>query len=320
MLSHGSPVGSATRLGARLPNNALQESLSKRFRRLLSGDPNGIPPWLDVVAKGDQPGLYLPHHAPWIVHADFATLVGGVRALLMQALHPGSLGGVSQHSRYEEDPLGRLSGTIRWLTVTTFGSLEAIQGEANRVNRMHDKVVGKYETAVGEQRPYRAADPELLLWVHVAFMDSFLRAHQNYSRKPIPGGADEYVRLWADSVKPLGLESAPNSEAELLATLDNFKPDLVVSEKTRKVIHWIKKAPLPLLAKPVYALLFHSALASLPNEYRQMIGLRSLPLWLLRPTTTTLLRLMRFAIGPDSPIEDAAKARLVRAGVWKPSN
>jgi uncharacterized protein (DUF2236 family) len=250
------------------------------------------------------------------VHADFATLVGGVRALLMQALHPGSLGGVSQHSRYEQDPIGRLSGTIRWLTVTTFGSLEAIQGEAGRVNRLHDKVVGKYETAEGEQRPYRAADPDLLLWVHVAFMDSFLRAHQNYSKKPIPGGADEYVRLWADSVNALGLASAPMSEAELISTLDCFRSKLVVTDKTKQVIHWIRKAPLPALAKPVYALLFHSALASLPDEYRTMIGIRSWPLWFTRPVTTTLLRLMRVSIGPESPIEDAAKARLKRAGVW----
>lgn len=297
-----------------MPNNALQESLSLRFRRLLTGDPQGIPPWLEIVAKGDEPGLYLPNQAPWIVHADFATLVGGVRALLMQALHPGSLGGVSQHSRYEQDPIGRLSGTIRWLTVTTFGSLEAIQGEANRVNRLHDKVVGKYETAAGEQRPYKAADPDLLLWVHVAFMDSFLRAHQNYSVKPIPGGADEYVRLWADSVKPLGLASAPMSESELIQTLEGFKPLLVVTEKTKQVIHWIKKAPLPAIAKPVYALLFHSALASLPADYRAMIGIRSWPLWFTRPVTTTLLRIMRASIGPESPIEDAAKARLRRAG------
>jgi uncharacterized protein (DUF2236 family) len=232
----------------------------------------------------------------------------------MQALHPGSLGGVSQHSRYEQDPIGRLSGTIRWLTVTTFGSLEAIQGEANRVNRLHDKVVGKYETAAGEQRPYKAADPDLLLWVHVAFMDSFLRAHQNYSVKPIPGGADEYVRLWADSVKPLGLASAPMSESELIQTLEGFKPLLVVTEKTKQVIHWIKKAPLPAVAKPVYALLFHSALASLPADYRAMIGIRSWPLWFTRPVTTTLLRIMRASIGPESPIEDAAKARLRRAG------
>ena len=300
-----------------MPNNALQESLSLRFRRLLTGDPKGIPPWLAIVAKGDEPGLYLPEQAPWIVHADFSTLVGGVRALLMQALHPGSLRGVSQHSRYEEDPLGRLSGTIRWLTVTTFGSMEAIQGEANRVNRMHDRVSGDYTTSSGESKPYRAADPDLLLWVHVAFMDSFLRAHQNYSKKPIPGGADEYVRLWADSVKPLGLDTAPQSEAELLATLESFKPKLVVTDQTKSVIHWIKNAPLPPMAKPVYALLFQSALASMPADYKSMIGLKSLPLWFTRPVTTSMLRLMRLAIGPESPIEDAAKARLRRAGVWQ---
>lgn len=74
-------------------NNALQESLSKRFRRLLSGDPNGVPPWLEVIAAGDDAGFFLPTDAPWVVHADFGTLVGGIRALLMQALHPGSLTG-----------------------------------------------------------------------------------------------------------------------------------------------------------------------------------------------------------------------------------
>ena len=233
----------------------------------------------------------------------------------MQALHPGSLTGVSQHSRYEADPLGRLSGTIRWLTVTTFGSVTAINNEANRVNRMHDRVTGEYETATGETRSYRAADKDLLLWVHVAFMDSFLRAHQNYSKRPIPGGADAYVKLWSKSVGPLGLEEVPMSEKELLATLDNFYPQLSVTEETKDVIRWIRKAPLPLMAKPVYVLLFHSALASLPENYRSLIGIRGWPLWLTRPLTTTLLRVMRWAIGPESPIEDAAVNRLKRAGV-----
>ena len=268
------------------------------------------------MAEGDEPGLFLPTDAPWIVHADFATLVGGIRALLMQALHPGSLAGVAQHSRYEQDPLGRLSGTIRWLTITTFGSKTAIQNEAGRVNRMHTRVVGEYESADGERLGYRAADPHLLLWVHIAFMESFLRAHQNYSKRPIPGGADEYVRLWARSVEPLGLERAPLSESELLETLESFRPELVVTEKTSAVINWIRRAPLPPLAKPVYALLFQSALASLPKEYRDLIGLKGAPLWLTRPVTTSLLRVMRFAIGPESPIEDAARERLVRAGVW----
>ena len=298
-----------------MKNNALQENLSRRFRKLLSGAQDGIPPWLPVVAEGDEPGFFLPTDAPWVVHADFSTLVGGVRALLMQALHPGSLTGVAQHSRYEEDPLGRLSGTIRWLTVTTFGSLTAVNNEAARVNRMHDRVTGEYQQSSGELRSYRAADKDLLLWVHIAFMDSFLRAHQNYSKKPIPGGADSYVRLWSKSVGPLGLDKVPMSEAELLATLDDFYPQLVVSEKTKEVINWIRKAPLPPLAKPVYKLLFYSALASIPERYRALIGIRTAPLWLLRPVTTSLLQLMRFAIGPESPIEDAARSRLVRAGV-----
>ena len=297
-----------------MQNNALQENLSRRFRKLLSGASDGIPPWLPVVAEGNEPGFFVPGDAPWVVHGDFSTLVGGVRALLMQALHPGSLTGVSQHSRYEADPLGRLSGTIRWLTVTTFGSATAINNEANRVNRMHDRVTGEYETATGETRSYRAADKDLLLWVHVAFMDSFLRAHQNYSKRPIPGGADAYVKLWSKSVGPLGLEEVPMSEKELLATLDNFYPQLSVTEETKNVIRWIRKAPLPLLAKPVYVLLFHSALASLPQNYRSLIGIRGWPLWLTRPLTTTLLRVMRWAIGPESPIEDAAVERLKRAG------
>lgn len=298
-----------------MANNALQESLSRRFRRLLSGAQDGIPPWLEVVAKGNEPGLFLPGDAPWIVHRDFGTLVGGIRALLLQALHPGALGGVAQHSRYEEDPLGRLSGTIRWLTVTTFGSIEAVQQEASRVNRMHDRVTGSYTKNSGEETGYKAADEDLLLWVHIAFMDSFLRAHQNYSKAPIPGGADAYVSLWAKSVEPLGLTSAPQSEAELVATLDRYRPQLRADERAKAVIHWIKKAPLPRAAKPVYALLFQAALASLPKDLQEMIGLKALPITFLRPVVTSLLRFMRFAIGPDSPIEDAAIERLRRAGI-----
>ena len=300
-----------------MPNNKLQSALARRFVRLLSGSETGKPPWLAQVAEGDSPGLYLPNQAPWIVHADFATLVGGVRALLMQALHPGSLTGVRQHSRYKEDPLGRLAGTIRWLTVMTFGPSTANQKEANRVNRLHTRVSGEYKTADGQSRNYQAADKDLLLWVHVAFMDSFLRAHQNYSLKPIPGGADGYVRLWAESVRPLGLDVAPQSETELLATLKTFDDQLVVTAETRDVIRWIKNPPLPTLAKPFYRLFYFAALASLPKNYRDLIGERTLPLWFLRWQTTSLLRLMRVAIGHESPIEEAAVARLRRIGAWQ---
>jgi uncharacterized protein (DUF2236 family) len=106
--------------------NALQERFGTRFRRIITNTEDGVPPWMDAVESGETRGLYLPHDAPWVVHGDVATLVGGIRALLMQALHPGSLAGVEQHSRYEHDPLGRLAGTTKWLTIATFGSAEAL--------------------------------------------------------------------------------------------------------------------------------------------------------------------------------------------------
>ena len=297
-----------------LPNNALQEALSKRFRRLLSGDPDGVPPWLDVIAAGDEPGLYMPTDAPWIVHADFGTLVGGIRALLMQALHPGSLTGVATHSRYEQDALGRLAGTIRWLTVTTFGSHAAVAGESQRVNRMHKRVTGEYETAGGEQRPYKAADPDLLLWVHIAFMDSFLRCHQMYAWREIPGGADAYVRLWAKSVEPLGLDSAPLNEADLLREIERYKVELVATPKTLDVVKFIKRPPLPVLARPVYWLLFEAAIVSLPIEFRELLGLKAKSAMVIKPLTRGVLRFIRVAIGPESPIEDGAIERLRRIG------
>lgn len=298
-----------------MPNNALQEALSKRFRRLLSGDPDGVPPWLDVIAAGDEPGLYLPTDAPWVVHADFGTLVGGIRALLMQALHPGSLTGVANHSRYEQDALGRLAGTIRWLTVTTFGSHTAVANESGRVNRMHTRVTGEYQTAGGEQRPYKAADPDLLLWVHIAFMDSFLRCHQMYAWREIPGGADSYIALWSKSVEPLGLSSAPMNELELIAEIERQEPLLIATEKTLDVVKFIRYPPLPRLARPTYRLLFEAAVLSLPIEFRSMLGLRAKPRWLIQPVTRGVLRFIRLAIGPESPIEDGAIDRLKRIGV-----
>jgi len=302
-------------------NNALQRGFSLRFRKLLSGAADGVPPWLDVVAAGDDAGLFLPADAPWIVHRDFGTLVGGIRALLMQALHPGALAGVSQHSRYSSDPLGRLSGTIRWLTVTTFGSSQAVAGEANRVNRLHTRVSGEFVDGRGQERAYHASNPDLLLWVHVAFMESFLVAHERYADAPIPcahepSGGDNYVKQWGCSVAPLGLSDVPKTRAEMDAVLDGFRDrgDLTVTDDTRRVIAFIRKPPLPALAKPIYALLFQAAVISLRPDFRAMHGIRTAPDWFVRVQTKVLLRALRVAVGPESPIEEAALNRLRRLG------
>jgi uncharacterized protein (DUF2236 family) len=302
-------------------NNAVQEWMSIRFRKLLSGASDGNPPWLDIIARGDEGGLFLPTDAPWVIHRDFGTLVGGIRALLMQALHPGSLAGVADHSRYEADPLGRLAGTIRWLTVTTFGSHTAVAGEASRVNRLHERVTGTYAGTSGESVAYRAADPDLLLWVHVAFMESFLVAHEMYASTPIPAGnastgADNYVEQWGASVAPLGLDTTPRTRVEVDAIITDLadRGVLVASDDTRAVVDFIRQPPLPSAVRPIYRLLFDAAVASIRPEFQEMLGLAPRPRWFVVPVTRFVLRSIRTAIGPESPIEDAALARLRRIG------
>jgi uncharacterized protein (DUF2236 family) len=302
-----------------MPNNKVQEFFSRRFRSLLSNEPSGTPPWLDTIARGETGGLYLPNDAPWVVHRDFGTLVGGIRALLMQALHPGTLAGVAQHSRYEQDALGRLAGTIRWLTVTTFGSHEAVASEAGRVNRLHDRVEGEYQDNSGAERKYQAKDTDLLLWVHIAFTDSFLTCHQMYAWREIPGGADAYVDQWSRSVEPLGLTNAPHSKEDLVREIDRFTSTnmLRADETTQKVIGFIRNPGLPIAVMPIYKLLFAAAVVSLSPEHRKMLKLRVLPAWLVVPLTRVTLRSLQVIIGYDSPIEEGALNRLRRLGLWK---
>ena len=206
--------------------NKFQQAFGKRFRRIITNSPDGVPEWLNQIENGNDFGLFKPTDAPWVVHGDLATLVGGIRALLMQALHPGSLAGVAQHSRYEQDPLGRLAGTTKWLTILTFGSKEAIAQESARVNGMHKQVVGQYEDKPGHKKDYAASDQDLLLWVHIAFTDSFLIAHEFYGAKTIPNGSDAYVSLWSKAVEPLGLAKAPQTRNELKNAIKNFDPVL----------------------------------------------------------------------------------------------
>ncbi len=300
-----------------MKNNRVQEFFSKKFRALLSNDPSGTPPWLDVIARGDTGGLFLRTDAPWVVHRDFGTLVGGIRALLVQALHPGAVAGVANHSRYEADALGRLAGTIRWLTVTTFGSFEAVAQEASRVNRLHERVKGEYQLSDGSNRSYQAADKDLLLWVHVAFTESFLVCHQMFASRPMPGGADAYVSQWSRAVKDLGLAKCPMSVSELNATIEDFAKSgaLRVDEKTRDVIRFIKKPGLPWWSSAIYKLLFRAAVVSLSPTERKLLGLSSGPRWLIIPLTKITLRLVRWIIGPESPIEEGALARLRRVGL-----
>jgi uncharacterized protein (DUF2236 family) len=289
----------------------MKTRVANKFREIVSGSPDGRPDWVKLIAHGEGVGLFGPGSAVWQVHGTVATLVGGIRALLLQAAHPAALTGVSQHSRYESDPLGRLAGTSRWLTITTFGSTEAIAKEAARVNAMHGHVQGEFTSKSGEVKSYRAADPRYLLWVHCAFTDSFLTAHQTFGY-PIDEGADAYVREWSKSATGLGLTSAPQSVAELKAAMDDFQAnDLATSAATAEVVKFILKPPLGLPALMFYLVLAKTAISTLTPAQRKILGLKSVNKgW--RWLCAVLLKLLSLALGKESPSQEVARERIAR--------
>ena len=285
-----------------------REQVASGFRRIVSGDPDGAPDWVRSMADGSDVGYFGPGSAPWSVHGSLPTIVGGVRALLMQALHPGALAGVMQHSRYETDAFGRLAGTTQWLTVVTFGDCAAADRECARVKGLHRKVTGTYESAQGTI-PYAASDPDLLRWVHVAFTDSFLATHQVWGG-PIPGGPDAYVREWAKAGELVGVVDPPRSVAELRSQIADYGPVLRGDAASAKTVSFIKNMPFPLAARPAYGLLFAGAVSTMPPPHRALLGLPTVPLTVTKPLISALLGTLGLALGPASPSMRAAESRV----------
>ena len=288
--------------------DALRRQVADGFRRIVSGDPTGAPDWVKQIAQGSDVGYFGPGSAPWAVHGALPTLVGGVRALLMQALHPGALAGVMQHSRYETDALGRLAGTTKWLTVVTFGDTAAADRECARVKGVHRKVIGTYMGSNGET-PYAAADPDLLRWVHIAFTDSFLATHQVWGG-PIPGGPDAYVREWAKSGELVGVVDPPRSVAELRDQLADYDQVLAGGPAAASTVNFIRNAPLGTGAKVPYAGLFAGAVSTMPAGHRALLGLPTVPLALTKPLVGALLGSLSLALGASSPSQRAALDRV----------
>ena len=135
------------------------------------------------------------------VHADASMFVGGLRALLLQSLHPLAMAGIAQHSDYRHDPWGRLQRTADFIAATTFGPAAEAERAVAIVRRVHEHVNG----VAPDGRPYSALDPHLLRWVHLAEIDSFLAAHTHYGNHPLEGSdRDEYVAQTAFVARKLG--------------------------------------------------------------------------------------------------------------------
>ena len=279
------------------------------FRKTVSGDPSGAPDWSKQMAIGNDAGLFGPDSAVWQVHGCIATLVGGIRALLMQAAHPAALTGVAEHSAYDTDPLGRLERTTRWLTITSFGSTEAIEIEARRVREMHKRVTGTFEEKSGTHSPYSASDPRYLLWVHCAFTDSFLRAHEELGYS-LPQGADQYVREWSKSAVPLGLSDAPLSKKELADVMATFAEKEVTSiAMTPPIVGFILKPPFGRGGLFFYRILANAAIATIDEPFLSVLGLKPRSKKWLR-VSKVLLDFLSYMLGHESPSQKIARKRI----------
>jgi len=232
-----------------------------------------------------------------LVHADAAMFVGGLRALLLQSLHPLAMAGVAQHSDYRHDPWGRLQRTAEFLAATTYGPIPVAERAIQVVRTVHERVVG----TAPDGRPYAANDPHLLRWVHVAEVDSFLAAHQRYGVRRLSAvEADAYVRDAALVARELGVNEPPTSVRGLRAELDEYRPELHGTREARDAARFLLlEPPLPLAARPAYALLAAAAVSLLPLWARWPLRLPLLPVSeavLVRPAGHAVTQLIRWSL------------------------
>jgi uncharacterized protein (DUF2236 family) len=230
------------------------------------------------------------------VQGDSSMFVGGISALLLQSLHPLAMAAVAQHSDYQGDPWGRLQRTSYFLAVTTFGRAEDATAAIARVRAVHARVTG----TAPDGRPYAASDPHLLTWVHIAEVDSFLRAHSRFGTQPLDqAGRDGYVADMARIGMALGVPDPPRTEAELADRIGRYRAELTATSEARDAARFLLfNPPLPAVARAPYGVLAAAAVSLLPGWARRPLRLPRLPVTetvLVRPAGRAMVRAIRWA-------------------------
>jgi len=228
--------------------------------------------------------------------------IGGIRALLLQSLHPLAMAAVAGHSGYRGDPWGRLQRTSYFLAVTTFGRAPDAQDAIARVRAVHRRVTG----TAPDGRPYAASDPRLLTWVHIAEADSFLRAHTRFGAQPLDqAGRDGYVADLARIGAGLGVPDPPRTEAELAERIRQYRPELAGTAQSREAARFLLlNPPLPLVTRLPYGVLAAAAVSLLPGWARRPLRLPRLPVTeaaVIRPVGEALVQGIRWATSAPPP-------------------
>lgn len=250
--------------------------------------------------KGD-PGLFGPDSVCWRIHGDFTSmLIGGVSALLLQALHPLALAGVWDHSNFRDDLLGRLRRTGQFVSGTTFASRADADWLIDKVKRIHLQVVG----TAPDGRPYAASDPDLLTWVHVAEVHSFMQAHLRYLNPRLStADQDRYYAEIALVAERLGARDVPRSRVQIDAYLGAMQGQLLCDDRSREILRILLAAPAPsALAAPVGKLFLLAGIDLLPDWAQALLDQQMTPVRsrLTRTGVHSIAPVIRWAVRSGS--------------------
>lgn len=231
-----------------------------------------------------EPGYFSPDDMIWRIGREWAMMLGGARALLMQAAHPLAVAGITEHSDYEENPWARLDRTMRAVWAIAFGSKREAERTGARVREVHSRVKGKLKKRLGPYpagTEYSAEDPKLLMWVHATLVDTTLVVFPKYVRKL---SEDEQQRYYSEAKLMAKLFGLPYSHQP--RDLDDFKEymkerldseEICVTEPALDVAKNVLNPMLPwgpsLRAGPAWAGVRMITAGLMPPKLRKQYGL-----------------------------------------------
>ncbi|WP_031523427.1 oxygenase MpaB family protein [Streptomyces sp. NRRL F-5123] len=222
-----------------------------------------------------DPGLFGPDSVTWQMHADPVMWVAGIRALYLQALHPRAVRGVVQNSDVRHDSWGRLLRTASFVGEITYGTAPAAERAGARIRGIHRRLSAT-DPDTGER--YGVDDPELLLWVHCAEIDSYLGVARRSGYPLTAAQADAYVAEQRESARLVGLDPAgvPGSTADLAGYFDAVRPRLAATPESGDIVRFLAAPPVPWPLLPlrlaVWRAVSGTAYAALPPWAQELYG------------------------------------------------
>ncbi|MHB8668967.1 MAG: oxygenase MpaB family protein [Acidimicrobiales bacterium] len=222
--------------------------------------------------SGD-PGLFGSDSVTWRIHANPAGLLGGGRALLVQALHPTTMAVFDQNTAYEADPWGRLWRTADWFSTVTFGDTASAEMAGAQLRAVHGRLQG-IDPLTGAN--HRADEVDLLLWVHATAIHSFLTAYRRYGGRLSDPEADRYVAETVRIAELVGLAASdvPANLGDLRDYLKGMHGRLAVTPAARKGMEMVLMfPPVPLAARPLWPVVSAAVISLLPRRVRALYGL-----------------------------------------------